>query len=179
MGRGIEPRESREPARAPEEAPESRESRESPERPESEAQNQSSDGILLRWSEVEAERTSDGAIRVVLTAETSSAGWRVYADHVVDRETLEIWLRGNRPRGMSAQVISYPKITLKVADAEGAIRRVLVHGTNDVNVTFSCTMKLVHALSEAMKGYEAKFGRAWKPADLLVKLAEQGKSFTR
>jgi 3-hydroxyacyl-CoA dehydrogenase len=32
---------------------------------------------------------------------------------------------------------------------------------------------------EAMKGYEAKFGSAWKPADLLVKLAEQGKSFTR
>jgi dipeptidyl aminopeptidase/acylaminoacyl peptidase len=30
----------------------------------------------------------------------------------------------------------------------------LVHGTNDVNVTFSCTMKLVHALAEAMKDYE-------------------------
>lgn len=129
--RRIEPRESREPAREPEEAPVSRER---PEMPEREAQNQSSEGILLRWSEVEAERTSDGALRVILTAETSSAGWRVYADHVIDRETLEIWLRGNRPRGMSAQVISYPKITLKVADAEESIRRVLVHGTNGERV---------------------------------------------
>jgi 3-hydroxyacyl-CoA dehydrogenase len=32
---------------------------------------------------------------------------------------------------------------------------------------------------EAMKGYQAKFGDAWKPSALLVKLAEQGKSFTR
>jgi 3-hydroxyacyl-CoA dehydrogenase len=32
---------------------------------------------------------------------------------------------------------------------------------------------------EAMKGYQAKFGDAWKPSELLLKLAEQGKSFTR
>jgi 3-hydroxyacyl-CoA dehydrogenase len=32
---------------------------------------------------------------------------------------------------------------------------------------------------ESLKGYQAKLGDRWKPADLLIKLAEQGKSFTR
>ncbi len=32
---------------------------------------------------------------------------------------------------------------------------------------------------ESIKGYQAKYGDAWKPSELLVKLAEQGKSFTR
>ncbi|HET6336996.1 MAG TPA: 3-hydroxyacyl-CoA dehydrogenase NAD-binding domain-containing protein [Polyangiales bacterium] len=34
-------------------------------------------------------------------------------------------------------------------------------------------------VAEALKGYQAKFGDAWKPSGLLLKLAEEGKTFTR
>jgi 3-hydroxyacyl-CoA dehydrogenase len=34
-------------------------------------------------------------------------------------------------------------------------------------------------VAEALKGYQAKFGDAWKPSALLLKLAEEGKTFTR
>lgn len=96
--------------------------------------NPLTEGVLVRWSSVFAERAPNGAVRVSVTAETPSAGWRVYADHAVDRETLEIWLRGNRPAGMAAQVISYPTVSLTVPDDRGAIRRVMVHGTNGERV---------------------------------------------
>jgi 3-hydroxyacyl-CoA dehydrogenase len=32
---------------------------------------------------------------------------------------------------------------------------------------------------ERLRAYEKQYGAAWKPAALLLKLAEQGKSFTR
>jgi 3-hydroxyacyl-CoA dehydrogenase len=32
---------------------------------------------------------------------------------------------------------------------------------------------------ESLKGYQARLGDSWKPAELLSKLAEQGKTFTR
>lgn len=34
-------------------------------------------------------------------------------------------------------------------------------------------------IAEALQGYQSKFGDAWKPSALLLKLAEQAKSFTR
>lgn len=88
------------------------------------------EAVLVRVSGVLAERMPDGAVQVVITAETNTAGWRVYADHTIDRETLEIWLRGLRPKGMAAQVISHPTSTVRVPDAAKAIRRVIVHGAN-------------------------------------------------
>ena len=96
------------------------------------------DNLPVRVSNLFAERASDGSVRVLITAETPTAGWRIYADHSLDRETLEIWLRGDRPAGMVAQVISHPTITLTIPDEQGAVRRVLVHGANgDRRVTVS------------------------------------------
>lgn len=96
------------------------------------------DNLPVRVSKLFAERASDGSVRVLITAETPTAGWRIYADHSLDRETLEIWLRGDRPAGMVAQVISHPTITLTIPDEQGAVRRVLVHGANgDRRVTVS------------------------------------------
>jgi hypothetical protein len=84
----------------------------------------------VRVSHLQAERASDGSVRVLVTAETPTSGWRVYADHSVDRDTLEVWLRGGRPPGLVAQVISHPTVSLSVPDEAGAIRRVMVHGAN-------------------------------------------------
>ena len=86
--------------------------------------------VPVRVTNLQVGRAADGSVRVLITAETETAGWRVYADHSVDRDTLEIWLRGVRPNGMAAQVISHPTVTLSVPDEAGAIRRVLVHGAD-------------------------------------------------
>ncbi len=88
------------------------------------------EAVLVRVNGLLAERMADGAVQVIITAETNTAGWRVYADHSIDRQTLEIWLRGLRPKGMAAQVISHPTATVRVPDEAKAIRRVLVHGAN-------------------------------------------------
>ncbi len=88
------------------------------------------DALTVKVSGVIAERTSDGAVRVLITAETATAGWRIFVDHSVDRDTLEVWLRGYKPSGPMAQVLSHPTVNLSVPDPGGAIRRVLVHGSN-------------------------------------------------
>jgi hypothetical protein len=88
------------------------------------------DAVPVRISSVQAERMPDGSVHVLITAETSTAGWRLYTEHVVERETLVIQLRGVRPKGMAAQVISHPTASLSVRDESGAIRRVTVHGAN-------------------------------------------------
>src|SRR5207253_9713616 len=90
--------------------------------------------VLVRVNGLLAERMADGSVQGVVTAETNTAGWRVYADHSIDRQTLEIWLRGVRPKGMAAQVISHPTATVRVPD-EAKIRRVLVHGANGERTT--------------------------------------------
>jgi hypothetical protein len=87
-------------------------------------------GEPVRVNSVQAERAADGTVRVLITAETPTAGWRVYADQSLDRDTLEIWLRGERPKGMAAQVISHPTVTVTAPDEAGRVRRVLVHGAN-------------------------------------------------
>jgi hypothetical protein len=93
------------------------------------------DAVLVRLSGLLAERMPDGSVHVVITAETNSAGWHVYADHSLAGDTLEIWLRGVRPKGMAAQVISHPTATVRVPDATKDIRRVLVHGANGDRTT--------------------------------------------
>jgi hypothetical protein len=130
---GITRLEPRQPVGETRETRETRESRETP-APRKPEGNPLTEGVLVKWNEVYAERGTDGEVRVSVTAETPSAGWRVYADQTVSGETLEVWLRGNRPTGMSAQVISHPTVALTAPDAAGAIRRVRVHGANGERV---------------------------------------------
>jgi hypothetical protein len=92
------------------------------------------EAVLVRVSSLLAERLPDGLVQVVITAETNTAGWRLDTEHQVAGETLEIWLRGVRPTGMAAQVISHPTATVRVADPVRGIRRVLVHGANGESV---------------------------------------------
>jgi hypothetical protein len=88
------------------------------------------DALTVRVSAVIAERTSNGDVRILITAETPTAGWRIFVDHSVDRDTLEVWLRGYKPSGPVAQVLSHPTVSLSVPDQSGAIHRILVHGSN-------------------------------------------------
>jgi dipeptidyl aminopeptidase/acylaminoacyl peptidase len=69
-----------------------------------------------------------------------------FEDHDAGLEMFMGWRHENEDRYASASCLD------KVDRIKAEL--LLVHGTNDVNVTFSCTMKLVHALAEAMKDYE-------------------------
>ncbi len=83
---------------------------------------------LVKVSFVQVERVSGNSILVVATAETSSGGWRVKAEHQVNGDTLEVWIKGMPPEGRVSKVISHPTVTTTVADPNRAIRRVLIHG---------------------------------------------------
>ncbi len=83
---------------------------------------------LVKVSFVQVERVSGNSILVVATAETTSGGWRVKAEHQVNQDTLEVWVKGTPPEGRASKAISHPTVTTTVADPSRAIRRVVVHG---------------------------------------------------
>jgi hypothetical protein len=93
-------------------------------------QNQQPADALVRISNFQIQRGTDGSVGLIITAETSTSGWKLRTKHATDRDLLEIWLYGERPRGMAAQVISYPAITLTVPDAAQVLRRIVIHGAN-------------------------------------------------
>ena len=83
---------------------------------------------LLKLSFLQAERISGGSIMVVATAETTTSGWRVKTEQQINRETLEVWVKGTPPEGRAARIASHPTVTTTVPDPTGVIRRVIVHG---------------------------------------------------
>ncbi len=83
---------------------------------------------ILKVSFVQAERVSGGSILVVATAETSSSGWQVKTENQVNRDTLEVTIKGTPPMGKSAKIASHPTVTTTVEDPSRAIRRVIIHG---------------------------------------------------
>ncbi len=83
---------------------------------------------LVKVSFAQVERVSGNSILVVATAETISGGWRVKAEHEVNRDTLEVWIKGTPPEGRASKVLSHPTVTTTVADPNRVIRRVIVHG---------------------------------------------------
>ena len=83
---------------------------------------------ILKVSFVQAERVAGGSILVVATAETISSGWQVKTENQVNRDTLEVTIKGIPPMGKSARVASHPTVTTTVEDPSRAIRRVIIHG---------------------------------------------------
>lgn len=91
---------------------------------------------LLKVSFVQVERVSGNSILLVATAETTSGGWRVKAEQQVNRDTLEVWIKGLPPEGRASKVLSHPTVTTTLADPNRNIRRVIVHGLgSDRNIT--------------------------------------------
>src|SRR5581483_10769633 len=85
---------------------------------------------LVRVQNFQIQRGTDGSVGLIITAETNTSGWRLRTTHATDRDLLEIWLHGDKPKGMAAQVISYPAITITVPDAARVLRRLIIHGAN-------------------------------------------------
>jgi opacity protein-like surface antigen len=93
--------------------------------------------IRTQWSRVpiydtRAERDRDGLLRVLVTAETSTTGWRIYTHHEVQsRDTLDIRLMGIPPSQYGARQTSHPSApAICLEDRNNEIRRIIVHGLN-------------------------------------------------
>jgi hypothetical protein len=108
-------------------------------------QNQGAGGIAnvdpnsvrTQWSRVpiydaRAERDRDGLLQVVVTAETSTTGWRIYTNHEVKpRDTLDVRLMGIPPSQYGARRTSHPSApAICVEDRNSEIRRIIIRGLN-------------------------------------------------
>jgi hypothetical protein len=71
-------------------------------------------------------------LRVVVTAETSTTGWRIYTNHEVQpQDTLDVRLMGIPPSQYGAKRISHPSApAICVEDRNSQVRRIVIHGLN-------------------------------------------------
>src|SRR5262245_1133589 len=93
--------------------------------------------VRTQWSRVpvydaRAERDRDGLLRVLVTAETSTTGWRIYTNHEVQpQDTLDVRLMGIPPAQYGARRTSHPSApAICVEDRNSQIRRIIIRGLN-------------------------------------------------
>jgi hypothetical protein len=93
--------------------------------------------IRTQWSRVpvydaRAERDRDGLLRVLVTAETSTTGWRIYTNHEVQpQDTLDVRLMGIPPSQYGPKRTSHPSApAICVEDRNSQIRRIVIRGLN-------------------------------------------------
>jgi hypothetical protein len=82
--------------------------------------------------DVRTERTQDGYLRVFITSETPTAGWRIYTHHQLQNNNmLEVRLRGWPPSTYGIPQVSHPSApTIIVQDRNQQVTRIVVHGSN-------------------------------------------------
>jgi hypothetical protein len=94
------------------------------------------DGVAVDVGDVRSERTPDGTLMILVTAKTPGPGWRIFADHAVSGDQVEVSLRGVPPPSARAGRVSHPTApTISIPDNDGAIRRVIVRAKNGVRET--------------------------------------------
>ncbi len=86
-------------------------------------------------SAVLAERSADGTLRISITGQAPSSGWRLAPEYVSEGGALNIKLRGAPPQGLSSQVISYPTTVVTLKDPLREIQRVTVKGGTTARTT--------------------------------------------
>lgn len=91
---------------------------------------------LVAIHDARVERSTEGLVRVFITAQTPTAGWRIYTNHEVTGAGMDVRVRGVPTSQNATQVRSYPSapiITLQ--DRTVGLRRVVIHGSNgDVSI---------------------------------------------
>ena len=97
----------------------------------------------VNLSSVRAERNADGLLRILITAETPTAGWRIFTNHEISRDTVDIRLRGVAPSALAPRQLSHPTApTIVIPDRNGRIQKIVVHAKNvvrSINVNSSWT----------------------------------------
>ena len=90
-------------------------------------------------STVLAERSADGTLRISITGQAPSSGWRLTPEYAIEGSALNIKLRGAPPQGLSNQVISYPTTVVTLKDPLREIQRVTVRGGTTARTTTPIT----------------------------------------
>jgi hypothetical protein len=74
-----------------------------------------------------ANRAADNSIQIVINTQANTGGWKWFGEHVVNGDTLEVYVRAVRPTGMVTQALSRGRVELNVKDGVEYVRRVVVH----------------------------------------------------
>ncbi|HEX5084355.1 MAG TPA: hypothetical protein VFY40_20110 [Blastocatellia bacterium] len=128
--------------------------------------------VRTQWSRVpvydaSAQRGSDGIMRVTVTAETSTQGWRIYTHHEKSsRDTLDIRLMGIPPGQYGARRTDHPSApAIFVDDRNNAIRRIVIRGSNG-NRYLSIGPGATSARIESGSRYGSSSARPYYPPSL-------------
>jgi hypothetical protein len=88
-------------------------------------------GGAVDLSSITSERGSDGLIRIIITAETPSTNWRIYTNHEIRPDMVEIRLRGVAPTTSSVPQLSHPSApVIIIPDRNNRIKKITVHAKN-------------------------------------------------
>lgn len=81
---------------------------------------------------IQADRGGDGYLRVLVTAETPSSGWRIYTNHELrGNDALDVRLYGVQESRSAVRQLSRPQAPMIIVhDPGNAIRSVVAHGLN-------------------------------------------------
>jgi peptidoglycan hydrolase-like protein with peptidoglycan-binding domain len=118
-------------ASSPVDRPVDRQAGPSNERAADRASDRASDDrtVMANVLSATANRTSDGAIYVLMNTQANTGGWRWFGEHVVNGDTIEVYARAVRPTGMVTQALTRGKIELKIMDGVEYVRRVVIHSS--------------------------------------------------
>ena len=97
------------------------------------------DRQLVNVTNLLAERGSDDTVRVSITGQTPTAGWRLVPESTIQNGVLNIKLYGAPPRGIAAQVISSANTIVVKNDPNREIQRIALRGANGVRTTVPLT----------------------------------------
>ena len=90
-------------------------------------------GGPVNISAIRSERGADGLIRILVTAETPSTGWRIFSNHEIKPDTIEVRLRGVAPTALASRQVSHPTApTIVIPDRNNRFKKIIVHGKNTV-----------------------------------------------
>jgi hypothetical protein len=93
------------------------------------------DRQLVNVTNVLAERGSDDTVRVSVTGQTPTAGWKLVPESTLENGVLNIKLYGVPPQSLAAQVISSATTVIREDDPSRAIQRVTVRGATNLRTT--------------------------------------------
>ena len=96
-------------------------------RPAASGTDVAQDNAMATVISARANRTPEGAISVLINTQANTGGWRWFGEHVVNGDTLEVYARAVRPRGMVTQALTRGRIELMVKEGVDYVRRVVVH----------------------------------------------------
>lgn len=88
-------------------------------------------GGAVDLSSISSERGSDGLIRILITAETPSTNWRIFTNHEIRPDSVEIRLRGVAPGSLASAQLSHPSApAIIIPDRNNRIKKIIIYAKN-------------------------------------------------